>query len=442
MANQYVNKLVKDGVTKFDLTSDTVTAATLKSGYTAHNAAGQKVTGALLSQDTTATPGKILKGYTAYDNAGNLMTGTYKEPYVLGLRVDYVNQVFTRLEDAVNLRGGSDFDIFSMYKRRRCNLADDGTVNAYYGDENYTEDGSNGQVMVEQPKFYYKVVVTDPADATVGSAINVAEYYVSNVKLEGFKVHPAFLNADGTKENDYFYEGAFEAFNDTGDKLGSKAGVSLLLDQNIVGFRTRANNRGTGWEQSNVWAESADQLLMIIEYGAMNMQSALGIGNAYSSAKLTTGQTTGNGSSGDTSSGTTAVCWRGKENPWGNVFKWVDGINIVDRRPYIIVNSHNYDSSSSSNPYVDLGFNVPSSGFVSKFGYNPDFDWLFMQIEASGSSAGPVGDYVASSSGFRVVRLGGHWRDGYGAGPFCWILDSSNSAFNQAIGGRLLFMFQ
>lgn len=194
-------------------------------------------------------------------------------PKVVGIRVNYTTEVptITRLLGGVGLNPGTDFDDFPMYQRRRCNLADDGTVNAYYGDANYTEDGSNGQVMVEQPKFYYKIVVTDPVNATTGSVINEAEYYVSNVKLYGFKVHPAFLSADGTKENDYFYEGAFEAFNDIGDKLGSKAGVRPLVEQTIATFRTRANARGIGWEQANVWTESADQLLMIIEYGAMNM---------------------------------------------------------------------------------------------------------------------------------------------------------------------------
>lgn len=76
MANQYVNKLVKDGVTKFDLTSDTVTAETLKSGYTAHNAAGQKITGTLLSQPTTATAETIKEGFTAYNSNGDLITGS------------------------------------------------------------------------------------------------------------------------------------------------------------------------------------------------------------------------------------------------------------------------------------------------------------------------------------------------------------------------------
>jgi hypothetical protein len=76
MANQYVNKFVKDGVTKFDLTSDTVTPATLKSGYTAHNAAGQQITGTMLSQPTTVTAETLADGITAYNSNGELITGS------------------------------------------------------------------------------------------------------------------------------------------------------------------------------------------------------------------------------------------------------------------------------------------------------------------------------------------------------------------------------
>jgi len=80
-------------------------------------------------------------------------------PDVFGVEVDYENRTFTRLAGAVGKSAGADFDsIFAFGGRKRCNLADDGTVNAYFGDAGYIEDGSNGQVMVEQPKFYYKVV--------------------------------------------------------------------------------------------------------------------------------------------------------------------------------------------------------------------------------------------------------------------------------------------
>ena len=40
-----VNKLIIDDVVELDLTSDTVTADTLAKGVTAHNAAGEIITG-------------------------------------------------------------------------------------------------------------------------------------------------------------------------------------------------------------------------------------------------------------------------------------------------------------------------------------------------------------------------------------------------------------
>lgn len=59
-----------------DTSNDTVTATTLKSGYTAHNAAGQKITGTLLSQPTTVTAETLAEGITAYNAAGKLITGS------------------------------------------------------------------------------------------------------------------------------------------------------------------------------------------------------------------------------------------------------------------------------------------------------------------------------------------------------------------------------
>ena len=44
---------------------------------------------------------------------------------------------------------GSTATPYNISKWRRCNVLDNGTVSAYYGDINYKEDGSNGQVMVE-----------------------------------------------------------------------------------------------------------------------------------------------------------------------------------------------------------------------------------------------------------------------------------------------------
>ena len=63
-------------------------------------------------------------------------------------------------------------------------MLDDGTIVAYYGDEGYTEDGSNGQVMVFQPKFYYKVVplkLEKNNDSSIGYHLRIVIYYVSSI---------------------------------------------------------------------------------------------------------------------------------------------------------------------------------------------------------------------------------------------------------------------
>lgn len=70
--NQYVNKVVYDGTTLIDLTSDTVAAAYLLKNYTAHDKSGAPITGSCeFDSDTTdanAVASEILSGKTAYVN--------------------------------------------------------------------------------------------------------------------------------------------------------------------------------------------------------------------------------------------------------------------------------------------------------------------------------------------------------------------------------------
>lgn len=74
-----ISKVVYGGQTLMDLTADTVTKDKILTGYTAHGADGEKITGTCdydsNTQDATAADSEILKGKTAYVK-GTLKTGT------------------------------------------------------------------------------------------------------------------------------------------------------------------------------------------------------------------------------------------------------------------------------------------------------------------------------------------------------------------------------
>jgi hypothetical protein len=110
--------------------------------------------------------------------------------------------------------------------RMRCNVAADGTINAFYGDNGYTEDGSNGQVMFYQPKFYYERIPMKIEPGINGTIIRKEALLLSPVAQTGFKIHPLFMGDNG-EELDYVllpeYEGSLE-----NDKLMSIAGKKPL----------------------------------------------------------------------------------------------------------------------------------------------------------------------------------------------------------------------
>ena len=417
---------------------------------------------------------------------------------IVGIQVDYKNKTFKRLAGAANLTKGSDFDKFTMFGgRKRCNVADDGSIVAWYGDADYKEDGSMGQVMVYQPKFYYLVcpVEYDPIDTGIGYHLRKANYYVSEKPRAGFRLHPAFYDASGN-EIDYFLTSAYEGsiydasasaylLNDeqvmnTGeDKFSSIAGARPASgsSQNLTrpNIEAMAQNRGTNWHGDLIKQVSAEQMLMIIEMGMMNLQTAIAQGvvslpwttgsDTTSSYAAATGSTAslGNGTGRAektttyeggvakeyTVDGKTSVCWRGKENFWGNIWKFVYGINIWGNgkmgggQPYIC-SDFSFAESKNSGNYEPAGFTVTNAnGYISAMGYSTACDWLFIASECLGNSSLPVGDYTyitVNLNGYRIARLGGHWNSGGNAGGFCWTLDYGVGYRYRSIGGRLVYI--
>lgn len=417
---------------------------------------------------------------------------------IVGIQVDYKNKTFKRLAGAANLTKGSDFDKFTMFGgRKRCNVADDGSIVAWYGDADYKEDGSMGQVMVYQPKFYYLVcpVEYDPIDTGIGYHLRKANYYVSEKPRAGFRLHPAFYDASGN-EIDYFLTSAYEGsiydasasaylLNDeqvmnTGeDKFSSIAGARPASgsSQNLTrsNIEAMAQNRGTNWHGDLIKQVSAEQMLMIIEIGMMNLQTAIAQGvislpwttgsDTTSSYAAATGSTAslGNGTGRAektttyeggvakeyTVDGKTSVCWRGKENFWGNIWKFVYGINIWGNgkmgggQPYIC-SDFSFAESKNSGNYEPAGFTVTNTnGYISAMGYSTACDWLFIASECLGNSSLPVGDYTyitENLNGYRIALLGGSWAHWAYAGGFYWYLNYGVGYRHRNIGGRLVYI--
>ena len=423
----------------------------------------------------------------------------YTDEDIAGICVDYENKTFKRLAGAVGLSQGADFNKFEMYGgRRRCNVSDDGTINACYGDEGYTEDGSNGQVMVYQPAFYYKVVplkLEKNTDSGIGYHLRKANYYVSSKPKTGFKLHPAFYDENGNPVNyilfsadeGSMYDVSAKAYvNDNvdesvtyedGDLLCSVAGKKPISGlRKGLGTKTNlelmAQNRGAGWHLETIKATSANQLLMMIELVMMNSQTGIGQGvvsisdNASYNCSSLTGSTSalGNATGQATSTvneiggtettynvnGKVSVSYRGVENPWGNIWKHIQGINIWGDgtmgggQPYV-ANDFNFNESKHSDNYKPAGFTLTNAnGYINAMGYgSEDFDWLIMPSEIGGTEALPVGDFLYGTTnlkGYKTTQLGGSWGNKDWAGSFGWYCDAGVGYSIRKYGGRLIYI--
>jgi len=421
----------------------------------------------------------------------------YTDADIYGVEVDFKNKKFTRLAGAVGKTPGDAFNgVKAFGGRRRCNVTDEGKVVAYFGDAGYSETGvltsaitkgegdnirtyaakTKVQVMVEQPKFYYKVVPLELEKIQGGKGFHMrkARYYVSDTMKAGFKLHPAFIK-DG-KEKNFIYLSAYEGctydtsasaykLNDaqdvdwTDDVLASIANAkptSGLAQSGATrnGFRTIAAKRGLGWSQETVQAATATELLFLIEYASFDMQSKIGAGvttktddGATSMTEITGATTTLGNKTGSVvnTNGYSVVAYRGEENPFGNIWKWIDGINVYNKNEgSVYIADHGFKDDTNAAPYSDAGITIcGSNGYVSAFAYNEDFDWLFIASEVLGNSSLPVGDYFWQNkayNGYTVAILGGSWNGGSGAGGFGWAVNNASGDRYRGIGGRLLYV--
>lgn len=319
-------------------------------------------------------------------------------------------------------------------------------------------DGSDGQIMVYIPKFYYKYAY----------ATGVHSWMISDTLEDGYEVHPAFV-VDG-EEVDYITIGAFEGWDDAVPEGGNKlySIVNKLPSSNMTRaqFRASAANRSASHTQLLYYQNWAVQILYITYFGNWDSQAVIGKAMTYfgdggsqafglvtindgNYAVTKTGISLKNGIKtageyADTYDPIAYMSLFGIENVYGNLLKWVDGINVeqLSRKIYLC------NTPADLADDTDTGYDDSGITYVG----NPNDRSVGLTLENSGKILLPatygegiaiipdwIGFYADQEESWRVACSGGGCY--YEAGAGVAVLDAYGGSTNavDGIGARLCF---
>jgi hypothetical protein len=136
--------------------------------------------------------------------------------------------------------------------------------------------------------------------------------------------------------------------------------------------------------------------------------------------------------------GKTAVQYRHIENPYGNIFEFIDGINFSDGTVYVCLNPASYADDTAAN-YTNIGSKIQSDGYITAIGVAAAMPWAFFPTGVGGSETTYIPDFAYYNSGWRVLFVGGGWSNGGYAGLFYFNANYTSSNTNSGVGARLLF---
>ena len=342
--------------------------------------------------------------------------------HVYGIQRDVTNSnpVYTRTDDAIGFEfsasvgstaGHSDFDNCMPWS---------GMVRENIGSD----------VMVKIPKFWFKRWFDG----------NIEHIQIADGPATGFSVHPMFMY--GATECDRIYVGAYH----TASGYVSQTGKAPLVRITRATARTSSNGKGAGWSQLDFSANCGIILLALVETASNDIQATVGRGYCdNNSAAINSGSCdsvpnlTGRPSGTD---GKTGVVYRGIENFWGNIWQWVDGININSGTPYICLDPSKYADDTSAN-YTQLSYSIGSTSYsesyISRIGLDENNPFAILPTQASGRETTYYCDAIWSLAGWRVCTRGGAWPSGGGCGLFTVGVLNLSVDMSLPTGVRLLY---
>lgn len=344
-------------------------------------------------------------------------------------------------------------------------------INAYYGDPTFKFDGTNGEVLTRIPEFYWKREIINGyeyiyiADYAIAGFNKSEEFSVGRYDAcidEDGKLHSYSGYSPSTNKNITQHRDAAKLLSDEFCMIDYRYFMLQMLylveyanynsqsqlGNGIIGIRYNANDKA-------IIAQERTNTIVIATNDYFKVGQQIAIGTTVDGVSICKDRTITKITeySKDTTEGTAitfdgdpvniaigniihacaqkeggcdslgmksgclandsqhAVIYRGIENIFGNVFNWIDGLNIQNYQAYICRNPKEYISDKFEVPYIKLGYvNCNEKDmYIKKLGFdekNPD---IALPIEIGGGAGSSSGmcDFYYSSEGNRVALVGG-----------------------------------
>lgn len=460
------------------------------SQYTVHMVDNQSKDIALTISDQNGD-NRIINFSTAGAGTKALMDdGTYKsipsleDQYAYGVEWD----IASSSPDGVrvgNMQLHRELPVQS--KMRRCILDTNGSISAY-DTEVLTGEYSNPSVfsaMVEIPDHWYKIYIQGTKFRVMLSAMplpgynHIDKFYISTTEARISRSNLILFSSYGVGSSDTNMRGGDNTaeWDGTYRSLLGFPVTNLTRDQ----FRQAARKRGSGWEMYTYNAHKTLFWLFAVEYATLDSQKPFNAqkdANGFAQGGLGPGPTQmtdwtnfnntnplipcgytnefGNGSgekayvvknaSGGTHATLMANRYRGIENPFAHIWKYIDGANIQvttgDAGLSILWTTDDPSnfSDTSYTGYDKKGNICRTNGYAKKMLLGEDGD--IVSTEVGGSSSTYWCDYYytyTSANRMQVVLVGGGADDGSGAGLARVRTLNAPSAAYRHFGSRLCF---